>query len=146
MRVRPSVGVGVGLAIAYMAVFGGLFKLSGVGYEDVVASSGNVMKAVVIPVGVALALFVVVTSVFGWWKPVIREQRRATGWLIAVPIVVVVALLVGVDYGNLGVLDPSLILWIGIGTALVGLSEELMYRGLILVSFRGSMREAHVWL
>jgi membrane protease YdiL (CAAX protease family) len=129
-----------------MAVFGVAFKLSGVGYDDVVASSDNVLKAVVVPVGVTLAVFVVVTSVFGWWKPVIREQRRAVGWLMAVPIIMIVALLVGVDYGNLGALDSNLIFWIGIGTALVGLSEELMYRGLVIVSFRGSMREAHVWL
>jgi membrane protease YdiL (CAAX protease family) len=146
MRVRPSVGAGIGLAVAYMAVFGGLFKLSGVGYDDVTASADNMLKAVIIPVGVALLVFIVVTSIFGWWKPVIRDRQRAGGWVTAVPVVMIIAILIGVDYANLGVLDASLVLSIGVGTALVGLSEELMYRGLVIVSFRGSMREGHVWL
>jgi len=146
MRVRPSVGIGVGLAAAYMIVFGGLLKLSGVGYDDVTASADNALKALVIPVGIAVVVFAIVTSIFGWWKPVLRDRQRAGGWLIVVPIVMLLGLLAGVDYGNLQVLDSKLLLWIGIGTAFVGIGEELMYRGLVVVSFRGSMSEIHVWL
>jgi len=146
VRVRPSVGVGVALAAVYMIVFGGLFKALGVGYGDVGASVSNVQRTLVIPVAVALVVFIGVTSVFGWWRPVLQDRRRAGGWLIAVPIVMVLALLVGVDYSNLSVLDSNLLLWIGIGVALVGISEELAYRGLVVVAFRGSMRESHVWL
>ena len=146
MRVRPSAGIGVALAAAYMIVFGGLFKLSGIGYDDITASADNALKALVIPVGIAVAVFAIVTSIFGWWKPVLRDRQRAGGWLIAVPILMLVALLAGVDYGNLQVLDSKLLLWIGLGTAFVGIGEELMYRGLVVVSFRGSMSEVQVWL
>ncbi len=146
MRVRPSIGWGIGLSIAYMLVFGGMFKFLGVDYDLVGDSSENVLKGVVIPVAIALAVFAIVTTIFGWWKPVMRDRRRAGGWPIALPIIAVVIMLVVVDYGNLPKLDTNFLLLVVIGTILVGISEELMYRGLVVVSFRSSMREGHVWL
>jgi len=146
MRVRPSIGIGIGLAVGYMVVFGVMFKLMGVGYNDITASADNALKAIVIPESVAIVVFAAVVSFFGWWKPVLRDRRRAGGWLIVVPIAALVLILAGVDYGNLGNLDSALVLWLGVGTLLVGISEELMYRGLVVVSFRSSMREAHVWI
>ena len=146
MRVRPSIGIGIGLAVGYMVVFGVMFKLMGVGYDDIAVSAGNALKAIIIPESVAIAMIAVVVTFFGWWKPVLRDRRRAGGWLIAVPIVAAVLLLAGVDYGNLGKIDSALLLSLGVGTLLVGISEELMFRGLVVVSFRSSMREVHVWV
>ena len=146
MRVRPSVGLGIGIAVVYMAVFGGLFYASGVDYVEVADTAANVRNAIVIPLAVAAVLLIIVTSVFGWWGPVLRDRRRAGGWVIAVPIVLVIAVLAGIDYQNLSELDSELVLWIGIAVALVGFCEELVYRGLVVVSFRSSLKEVHVWL
>jgi membrane protease YdiL (CAAX protease family) len=55
------------------------------------------------------------------------------------------ATLGGINYGGLGDIDSKLLLWIVVGTLLVGFCEELMYRGLVLVGFRGGMREALAW-
>jgi membrane protease YdiL (CAAX protease family) len=145
MRVRPSVPVGVGLAVGYMALFGGLFALSGVDYDDLSNSADNTLKAIVIPLAVAAVVLVIVTSVLGWWKPVLRETTRVRGWLVVVPILMVVATLAGINYGGLGDIDSKLLLWIVVGTLLIGFCEELMYRGLVLVGFRGGMREAFAW-
>ena len=146
MRVKPSVPIGIAIAVVYMAVFGGLFALSGVDYDAVADSPENVRNAIVIPLAVAAVLLVIVTSVFGWWRPVLRERRRAGGWLIAVPIVIFLALLAGLDYANLADLDTELLLWIGVAVALVGFCEELVYRGLLVVSFRSTLAEPMVWL
>lgn len=146
MRVRPSVGLGVGIAITYMAVFGGLFYASGVDYDEIAATPENVRSAIVIPLAVAALLLVIATSILGWWGPVLRDKRRAGGWVTAIPIVLFLAILAGVDYGNLSDLDSELLLWIGIGVALVGFCEELVYRGLLIVSFRSTLPEHLVWL
>ena len=140
MRVRPSVKIGVLLAISYTVLFGAMFKLSGVDYDDIVSTSDNALKAVVIPLAILATILVVTTTAFGWWKPVLRDGKRAGGQLIAVPIVMVVLVIVGVNYVRLGELDTSLLVWIAIGTALVGFSEELVYRGLIVVSFRSTLK------
>ena len=62
------------------------------------------------------------------------------------PILVFVATLLGIDYGNLGDMGAAMILWLAIGTALVGFSEEIAYRGLAVVGFRGGYGEVRVWL
>ena len=139
-------GLGIGIAVAYMAVFGGLFYASGVDYDQVADTAENVRSAIVIPLAVVAVLLIVVTTIFGWWGPVLRDRQRARGWVIAIPIVLVFAILAGLDYQNLSELDSELLLWIGIAVALVGFCEELVYRGLEVVSFRSSLREVHVWL
>ncbi len=40
----------------------------------------------------------------------------------------------------------AMILWLALGTALVGFSEEITYRGLAVVGFRGGYSEVRVWL
>lgn len=146
MRVKPSVPIGIGIAVVYMAVFGGLFFASGVDYDAVADTPENVRNAIVIPLAVAAVLLIIVTTVFGWWRPVLRERRRAGGWVIAIPIVIFLALLAALDYGNLAELDSELLLWIGTAVALVGFCEELVYRGLLVVSFRSTLAEPMVWL
>lgn len=146
MRVKPSVSIGVGLAVAYTVLFGILVKASGVAYGDLTSTADNALKALVIPMVIVSAVWLTVTTVLGWWKPVLRDRERAGGWLIAVPIVLALLTLGGIDYANLGEIDSKLLLWIGIGVVLVGLSEELMYRGLVVVSFRSTLSERSVWL
>lgn len=146
MRVQPSVKIGIAMAVGYTALFGILVKSSGVAYGDITATADNALKALVIPLSIIAVLLVALTTVFGWWKPVLREERRATGWVIIVPIVLLATVFAGVNYRGLSEMDSKLLLWIGIGAALVGLCEELMYRGLVVVSFRSTLKESHVWL
>jgi hypothetical protein len=128
-----------------MALFGIMFKLSGVDYDDIVGSADNALKAIVIPLAVVAVALIIVTTLLGWWKPALCDEHRARGWIMAVPIVMLTVTIAGINYGHLGDLDSGLLLWIAVGTLLVGFSEELMYRGLVLVSFRGAMRESHAW-
>lgn len=146
MRVKPSVPIGISLAVAYTALFGILFKVSGVSYTGITDSADNALKALVIPMAIVATVWLIVTTVFGWWRPVLRDRERAGGWTNAIPMVLALLALAGVDYGNLADMDSKLLLWIGIGVALVGLSEELMYRGLVVVSFRTTLSESGVWL
>ena len=39
-----------------------------------------------------------------------------------------------------------MVLWLALGTAMVGFSEEIAYRGLAVVGFRGGYGEVKVWL
>ena len=101
MRVKPSVPIGIGIAVAYMALFGGLFFASGVDYDAIADAPENVRDAIVIPLAVAAVVLIVATTVFGWWGPVLRERKRAGGWVIIVPIFIFLGLLAGLDYANL---------------------------------------------
>jgi len=150
MRITPRPSwawiVGIGYAILFLV----LEMIMGIDYDSIAASTGNILKGMVVPLAVGTVVLAVLTTVLGWWRPVLRElpdgPPRPPRWLLAVPILIFIATLVGIDYGNLGDMGGAMILWLVIGTAMVGFSEEITYRGLAVVGFRGGFGEVRVWL
>lgn len=124
-----------------------LFVLAtGVDYDEISDSTGNIALALVLPVGVGSIILAALTTWLGWWRPAILEpHRRGPRWLLLVPALVVAAIvtnLVVADYDQ----GTGLLLTLVIGVLLVGFSEELLTRGLAVVAFRSGMREGWVWL
>ena len=63
-----------------------------------------------------------------------------------IPIVVAIGIVAGIDYGRVADLQSSLLVWAAVGTLMVGFCEEMVYRGLAVVGFRGGYPEVRVWL
>ena len=150
MRIQPRPAIAWAIGIGYAILFLVLEKVMGVGYDVIGTSTDSIVKGIVVPVAIGALALIVVATLLGWWRPALRElpggPARPPRWLLAVPILVFVAALLGIDYGNLGDMGAAMILWLAIGTALVGFSEEIAYRGLAVVGFRGGYGEVRVWL
>ena len=151
MRVKPRPSIAWIIGIGYAILFLVLEKIMGVGYDVIGATTHNIVRGIVIPLVVGTIVLAIVTTALGWWRPVLRElpdasPPRPPRWLIAVPILLFVAALLGIDYGNLGNMGGSMILALALGTAMVGFTEEITYRGLAVVGFRGGYGEVRVWL
>ena len=146
MRVKPSPLITVGLTVGYMAIVAGAWAVGGLDYDAVGESTSTVVKGIVIPVALGAVFLAVATSYLGWWGPAIREELRAPTWLWAVPAVMVLPGL-GALLGGLGPSDRAgtYLLALGVGTLLVGFSEELLTRGTGLVGLRGGFGEALSW-
>ena len=150
MRIQPRPSLAWAIGIGYAILFLVLEKIMGVGYDTIGTTTDSIIKGIVVPLVVGSIVLIIVTTWLGWWRPVLRElpdgPPRPPRWLLAVPILVFIAVLLGIDYGNLGDMGAAMILWLALGTALVGFSEEITYRGLALVGFRGGYSEVKVWL
>ena len=150
MRVEPRPSLAWIIGIGYTILFLVLEKVMGIGYDEIGATTGNIIRGIVVPLIVGTVVLAVVTTALGWWRPVLRElpdgPPRPPRWLLALPILIFIATLVGIDYGNLGDMGGAMILWLALGTAMVGFSEEITYRGLAVVGFRGGYGEVRVWL
>jgi membrane protease YdiL (CAAX protease family) len=150
MRIRPRPSLAWAIGIAYVFLFLGLEAVMGVGYDEIASSTGNIIRGIVVPLAVGTVVLAVVTTLLGWWRPVLRElpdgPPRPPRWLWVVPILVFISVLLGIDYGNLGNMGGAMVLWLALGTAMVGFSEEITYRGLAVVGFRGGYSEVKVWL
>lgn len=96
----------------------------------------TVLLALVVPVGVSFVFVAAVASWLGWWPQMLRDHRPVNRWVWFVPIVMLVAILVGTDYSS--VFDTSLgyIVLFLLGTALVGITEETVFRGVGVTAFR----------
>lgn len=146
MRAKPSPLITVGLVLGYMAVVAAAWFVGGLDYETVGESTSTVVKGIVIPIALGAGFLAVATSYLGWWGPAIHEELRAPRWLWAVPAVMVMPGL-GALLGGFGPADRpgSYLLALGVGTLLVGFSEELLTRGTGLVGLRGGFGEALSW-
>ena len=77
MRVRPTPALGVVIGILYIVSFIGLALAQGGVITDL--TSVEKIKPFLVALGVSAAWLVVVTSVFGWWRPVLRDRTRVGG-------------------------------------------------------------------
>jgi len=150
MRIQPRPSLAWAIGIGYALLFLALVAIMNVGYDEIGKTTDSIIKGMVVPLAVGSIVLIIVTTWLGWWRPVLRElptdPARPPRWMLAVPILVFVATLFGIDYGHLGDMGVAMILWLAVGTALVGFSEEITYRGLAVVGFRGGYSEARVWL
>jgi membrane protease YdiL (CAAX protease family) len=150
MRVQPRPSLAWAIGISYAILFLVLELIMGVGYDEIGSTTGTIIRGIVIPLAVGSLVLAIVTTALGWWRPVLRElpdgPPRPPRWLLAVPVLVFIAVLLGIDYGNLGAMGGAMIMWLAIGTAMVGFGEEIAYRGLAVVGFRGGYSEVRVWL
>jgi len=150
MRIQPRPSLAWAIGIGYAILFLVLEKIMGVGYDVIGTTTDSIVKGIVVPLVVGSIVLIIVTTWLGWWSPALRElptdPARPPRWLLVVPVLVFIATLLGIDYGNLGDMGAAMILWLALGTALVGFSEEITYRGLAVVGFRGGYSEVKVWL
>ena len=148
MRVQPRALISIGLLIGYVAIVTLVWTLNGVDYEAVGETRDNIVQGIVIPVAFGAAFLAVAATALGWWRPAMVEEHRAGprwGWVLpALLLAFALSQVVSIDYSSAEVM--KLLPALAVGTALVGFSEELLTRGLMLVGFRGSFSEVWVWL
>lgn len=144
-RVRPRIWIGLVIWLAYLAVVFTIQSASGIPYDEWGDSAGNLFFGGGVSLIIASILLAITTSLLGWWRPAIFDRARSRHrWPILVPILVAVAAvmnLAGTDWAAYSgaFLAASVVLM------LVGFTEELVNRGLLVVALRSRLHEGWVW-
>jgi membrane protease YdiL (CAAX protease family) len=146
VKVRPRIWIGLAVAAGYLVVVFVVSALSGIAYDELGASASNLFRGAGVDLIVGAILLVVTITALGWWRPVLFDRERSRHrWPIFVPVlnlVLVVVNLVAVDWRayTLPFLGASLAI------LLVGFTEEVVFRGVLLFSLRQRLNEVWVWL
>jgi len=140
-----------GLVIVYLVLLAVVHRVATASVDGLDYGSfpdgGVVLRAVVIPVGLSVVLCAVVIQLLGWWAPVLGGDAPVQRWIRIVPILLVAAIVLGIDYGTLADKGIGFTLVLLSGAALIGLGEELMFRGIVVVALRDAgHRESRVTL
>ncbi|MEZ3158347.1 CPBP family glutamic-type intramembrane protease [Microbacterium sp. BWR-S6Y] len=145
-RVQPRVWIGVVIFIGYVAVVYAVQALSGIPYTDLDSSGANLFFGAGLSLVISAILLAITTTLLGWWRPALFDRHRAAHkWPIIAPAIMVVGLvlnLVATDWGSYdgAFFAASIVL------LLVGFTEELTTRGLLLTGLRSRLSEVWVWL
>lgn len=122
--------------VLYLAVVGGLWRWRRVDYRTLADSTETIRDGIVVPIGIAMLVPIVAATVLGWWGPILDQPRLGPSWALIAPIAVGLAALsgiLGIDRRSPGV---SKLPMLGLGVLFVGISEELLARGILVVGAR----------
>lgn len=144
LKVRPRVWIGLAIYVGYVAIVFVAQRLSGVPYTDLGESGSNLFFGVGVSLIVAAILLAITTTLLGWWRPALREQRRSVRWPIIAPILMVIALLINLASTDWASYDAAFFA-ASVVLILVGFTEELTTRGLLLTALRSKLGEGWVW-
>lgn len=91
----------------------------------------------------AIAVIIVVAPITAlrWWPVVLHEDLRTRPWVWVVPVMLLVASVATVDYSRLAAAGLPLALTLLLAALLIGVSEEFMFRGVLLTFLRDRYRE-----
>ncbi|MFD4960174.1 CPBP family intramembrane glutamic endopeptidase [Microbacterium sp. NPDC058389] len=144
LRVRPRVWIGIAIWAAYTLLVFAVGKAMGVPYTDLGESGSNLFLGAGVSLIVGAVALAITATLLGWWRPALFDRHRSVRWPIFVPILMAVALvinLVSTDWGSYdgGFFAASIVL------LLVGFTEEMANRGLLVVALRSRLGEGWVW-
>lgn len=145
LKVRPRVWIGLAIWVAELLLVLAVQSASGIPYDQWGDSAGNLFLGAGLSLIVSAVLLAITVTLLGWWQPVLHDRQRSHHrWPIVFPILVAlsaVMLLAGTDWGAYSgaFLAASLVL------CLVGFTEEVVNRGLLIVALRSRLGEGWVW-
>jgi membrane protease YdiL (CAAX protease family) len=109
---------------------------------DELGSPSAVAAQHIVPPLFGLVVTVTVVSRRHWWTPTLSDSVPTRPWVWVVPGLVVAGALITTDWARVGSARGSLLLWFVLGILTVAVSEELLFRGLVLTALRERFSEA----
>ena len=126
------------IVIGYLAIIqgGGMLVTALFDVDESFLTTRDVLYNMWIPLGAALVYTYAVVAILGWWRPVLREERRARRWVWTIPIVFAGCALLAIDYAALADRTLGYVMALFVATQLVGWGEEGMFRGISVTTLR----------
>jgi membrane protease YdiL (CAAX protease family) len=145
MRVppRPLIGIVIWAAYTIYAVVSVL--PSGIDADELADTTSNVIKGIVIPLGLGAAALLAAVYFMGWWRPVFHEERRSPRWTLLIAALLGLGVVVALLRTDWAGTEGSLILWLAVGTLCIAVAEETLCRGILVTALRGGVGEVGVW-
>lgn len=116
--------------IVYLGIIQGLGQLIGVdasSSDSRFPTTESLVRNALIPIGASIVFVAALVTWLGWWGVVLRYGVPVRRWVRWVPISMLLATLVAMNYGHLGDQSGSLVVCLLLLGLFVGVGEELMF-------------------
>ncbi len=148
-RVAPSRGRALLITLVYVVIAPGGELLFGENADHIKASAGNALVGLVLPMAVGILAVLIIGGFWGW-RDIFRESPelrihhpRPLRLALLLFALVVVAGLAAAPWGDWAAGVIALLI---LGSLLVGVGEELVFRGFLLVGARTRYSELGAFL
>ena len=146
VKVQPKLWIGFAIWIGYVLAVLAVSTLVGVPYTELGDSGATLFKGAGLSLIVGTVLLVITTTLLGWWQPALFDRAVSRHrWPIIAPILMAVLLVLNLVLTDWAAFDVAF-LAASIVLLLVGFTEEITTRGLLLVALRSRLSEVLVWL
>lgn len=146
VRVKPTIAIGLGIYLLYLAVFFAVWTINNVDYPQIGKTIESTKLHYAMPTLIASSVVAVVLTFLGWWRITLFDKQRSGprwAWIgVAAMFLLAIGALSRV-YGES--VEGMLIVWSLLGAIGVGFGEEMINRGSLLVSLRTKFTEGKVW-
>jgi hypothetical protein len=132
--------IGIVVAAWFVPQVVALFAVPGVA-DDALDSARGIIQWNILPEAGAAAIAIWMIVRLDWVADVRHERWPTERWVVLVPVTMLGVSIATIDVGNLVEAGLDFVLLLLISTFLIGLNEELLFRGLALRAFRDRHRE-----
>ncbi len=136
--------------LVYLGIIQGLGQLIGVdtpSSDSRFPTTESLVRNALIPIGASIVFVAALVTWLGWWGEVLRYRVPVRRWVRWVPISMLLASLVALNYGHLADQSAALVGCLLLLGLFVGVGEELMFRGVgVHVFKRAGFSEGEVAL
>jgi uncharacterized protein len=144
--VPPSLLVGLAPLVAFAAISAWRARPSD-DYPTLGQTVDSVVRSLVLPEGIAAVALCLVVTGLGWWRiATVDPTRTRLRWTWLAPALIAVVCLVRLPLVDWSALPGHYFLLLALGVVFVGVFEELMTRGVLLVGLRRRLPEFGVWI
>ncbi|PZE86244.1 CPBP family intramembrane glutamic endopeptidase [Curtobacterium sp. MCBD17_032] len=106
----------------------------------------SVVHDLVVPEAIVAGILAVVVTALGWWRiATVDPVRGGPRWTIVAPVLVLAVCLLRLPLLDWDGKSLRYFLLLALGVLLVGVFEELLTRGVLLVGLRRRLPESWVW-
>ncbi len=144
LRVRPRVWIGLAIFLAYVVLVFVVQLLTGIPYTALGDNGGNLFLGAGLSLIIGAVFLAITTTLLGWWRPALFERAHSVRWPIFVPALMAVALVINLLSTDWGAYDGAFFA-ASVVLLLVGFTEEMATRGVLLVALRSRLGEGWVW-
>ncbi|WIB78098.1 CPBP family intramembrane metalloprotease [Curtobacterium sp. MCPF17_002] len=144
--VPPSLLVGLAPLVVFAAISAWRPRPSD-DYPTLGQTVESVVRSLVVPEGIAAVALCLVVTGLGWWRiATVDPTRTRLRWTMLAPLLIAVVCIVRLPLVDWSALPGHYFLLLSVGVLFVGVFEELMTRGVLLVGLRRRLPEFGVWI
>jgi len=139
-RLKPTLLNALIIVLIYAVFLVLVEDLIGVPYTEFSKSTMNMFYGVLIPILLGALVLTAIALWSGWWKEIWRDKYHIKDhwWMHIFLVLFLIAISMNLIVCHIGSLSHSYIFVTLVATIMVGYSEELLTRGLLVCGARGS--------